>query len=462
MIKEAIKIISPLVVLFIGVVGYRVFGITQKALVAPPSEPASELVKVQMSERFTENIRIEFDGLVIPYRRINLAAEIAGQVTQKPENLRAGSYVQKDAELLEIDEEFYRLEKERLQAEVEQAEKAKEELITERANVKRLYEIAEKQYKIAYDDFKRAEELDKRGTITLAEVEDARKTKLTAENAKVTLENQSDRLANQIDQAEQNVKIVQKRLELAERDFRKSKLKAPISGLIVEDYVEENDYVQKGTVLFQLEDTSKVEISSNLKMEDFGWLMQSPQSTSAQQTSQISNGITPAEAYSLPQNDVTVEYELAGTVYQWTGKISRLAGTGLDPKTRMVPCHVTVNEPLAFQRKSDSQKITSRSPRTLMNGMFVQMATEVVPAKPLITLPEKGVRPGNMVWVFRDGELEMETIEVVHRQDNLVLIHEEGSPIAPGESIIISQLAEPETGMKVKTIETDDETRETP
>lgn len=463
MINEAIKIISPLLVLAIGVVGYAVFGKTQKAAQAPPSEAAAELVEVQTAERFSDNIRIEFDGLVIPYRRINLAAEISGQVTKKPENLQAGSYVQKDAELLEIDEEFYRLEKERLEAEVDQAEAVIEELKAELVNTESLSKIAKEQFDLAEAAYERATELWKiRKVITRAEYEDALKNKLTAENAWVTIKSQVERLSNQLKQSEHNKKIVERRLDLAIRDFNKSKLKAPISGLIVEDYVEESDYVQKGTVLFQLEDTSKVEISSNLKMEDFGWLMQSPQSTSAQKSPQTTNGITPAEAYALPQNDVTVEYELAGTTYQWTGKISRLAGTGLDPKTRMVPCHVTVNEPLAFQRKSDSRKITSRSPRTLMNGMFVEMTTEVVPAKPLLALPERGVRPGNMVWVSRNGELEMETIEVIHRQDNLVLIHEEESPIAPGEEIIVSQLAEPEKGVKLKQEAIDANKEESP
>ncbi|MBD3674196.1 MAG: HlyD family efflux transporter periplasmic adaptor subunit [Planctomycetaceae bacterium] len=462
MINEAVKIFAPVVVLAVGVLGYSVFGKTQKAPQAPVSEPEAELVKVQAAERFTEEIKIEFDGLVIPYRRINLAAEISGQVTKKPKNLQAGSFVQQDAELLEIDEEFYRLEKERLEAEVGQADAAIEELKTERDNTQKLIDIAQEQYDLAQNDFQRVTALRERGAITRSEYEEEKKAVLTSKNALVTLENKKRQLTEKVRQSEQNKKIAEKRLELAIRDFNKSKLQAPISGLIVEDYVEESDYVQKGTVLFQLEDTSKVEISSSLKMEDFGWLLQAPQSTSAQQTPEVSNGISSAEAYTLPQNDVTVDYDLAGTTYEWTGKISRLAGTGLDPKTRLVPCHVTVNDPLEFHRKDDSSKITSRSPRTLMNGMFVQMTTRVVPAKPLLALPEKGVRPGNMVWISRNGQLEIETIEVVHRQDNLVLIHEEGSPIAPGEKIIVSQLAEPEEGMKVDSESSIAASEETP
>ncbi|MDB4786642.1 MAG: HlyD family efflux transporter periplasmic adaptor subunit [Planctomycetaceae bacterium] len=450
MLNEALKIISPILVLAAGVLGYVVFGQPQRPPQDNKTVTPAELVEVQSVERFTKKIKIEFDGLVIPYRRINLSAEIAGRVTEKPDNLQAGSFVKEGIKLLEIDKRFYQLEVDRLTAEKEQTEAAGGVIAEQVTSTQKLIVIAEDQRKLEEANIKRSENLRERGAITQSQYEADRKTYLSIQNSVTTLENQLNQLLKQKFQNQKTVAIAQAKIDQAQRDLDLSTLKAPISGLIVDDFVEKDDFVQRGTALFQLEDTSKVEISSNLKMEEFGWLIQSPQSNSAQETSPELTEIGLADAYRLPENDVKVTYELAGVTYEWEGQISRLAGTGLDPKTRMVPCRVTVPEPRTFIRSTDSQHITSRSPRTLMNGMFVKMSTGVVPGRPLLSLPERGVRPGNIVWlVSRDG-LRVETIKVVHRQDGRVLIHEENSPLLPGDKVIVSQLSEPEVGMKLK------------
>jgi multidrug efflux pump subunit AcrA (membrane-fusion protein) len=450
MLNEALKIISPVLVLAAGVLGYVLFGQPQK----PPQDQRivtpAELVEVKTVERFTEKIKIDFDGLVIPFRRINLSAEIAGRVTEKPENLQAGSFVKKGIKLLEIDKRFYQLEVDRLTAEKEQTEAAGEVIAEQVTSTYKLIDIAEDQRKLEEANVKRSENLRERGAITQSQYEADRKTYLSIQNSVTTLENQLNQLLKQKFQNQKTVAIAQAKIDQAQRDLDLSTLKAPISGLIVDDFVEQDDFVQRGTALFQLEDTSKVEISSNLKMEEFGWLIQSPQSNSAEEPPPELTDINLADAYRLPENEVTVAYELAGVTYEWKGKISRLAGTGLDPKTRMVPCRVTVPEPRTFLRSSDSQQITSRSPRTLMNGMFVKMSTGVVPGRPLLSLPETGVRPGNIVWLASKDGLRVEIIKVVHRQNGRVLIHEENSPLLPGDKVIVSQLSEPEVGMKLK------------
>lgn len=450
MLKESIKILAPVLVLAAGILGYAAFGKPQKPPQTPAAKSPAELVRVRPVERFTDKIKIEFDGLVIPYRRINLSAEIAGRVTEKDKNLKAGTFVQKGVKLLEIDRKFYQLEVDRLTAEREQTEAAGDVLKEQIASTKKLIEIAKEQRSLEESNMKRSANLRERGAITQSQYEADRKTYLTVKNSVTTLENELNQLKKQKLQNEKAVAIAQARVDQAQRDVDLSIVKAPLSGLVVEDLVEQDDFVQRGTALFQIEDTTQVEISSNLKMEDFGWLVQAPQSTSAQKSEPQIAEIGLADAYDLPDNDVFVSYELAGVTYEWKGNISRLAGTGLDPKTRMVPCRVTVPEPRKFQRKSDSQMITSRTPRTLMNGMFVQMSTGVVPGRPLLSLPEEAVRPGNKVWISTQEELRIETIKVVHRQDGLVLVHEENSPLLPGDRVIVSQLAEPEVGMKLK------------
>lgn len=284
MLKEALKIIAPVLVLAVGVLGYVIYGAPQKPDQAPRSESPAELVEVLPVERFTEKIKIDFDGLVIPYRRINLSAEIAGRVTDKPQKLQAGSFVKEGTRLLEIDQKFYQLEVDRLTAEKEQTEAAGEVIQEQVESTQRLIDIAKDQSQLEEANKQRSENLRDRGAITQAQYEADLKNYLTFKNSVTTLENQKNQYVKQKSQNEKAVAIAQTKIDQAQRDLDMSIVKAPISGLIVESFVEKDDFVQRGTALFQLEDTSQVEISSNLKMEDFGWLIQSPQSTSPQET----------------------------------------------------------------------------------------------------------------------------------------------------------------------------------
>ena len=45
-----------------------------------------------------------------------------------------------------------------------------------------------------------------------------------------------------------------------------------MDGVIVEDPGEEGDFVQRGALLFRIEDISKVEVDFDLKLEELQWI----------------------------------------------------------------------------------------------------------------------------------------------------------------------------------------------
>lgn len=479
MTNELFRIAAPIVVLTAGILGFAAFG--QKA--EPPQkesagEPAPTVETVQV-DRCEEKISIEFDGVVVPYRRVRVAAEVAGRVTQKARILKAGRYVKQplaspagelaDNEsndeppqyleregrnyLIEIDPRNYRSEVDRLSAEIKYLNQVLAELEKELQATDRLVEIAKSQYGLEESEFERAELLKKRGVITDSEMVNYKRSMLTAESTWKNLEKQKIQLQQNLVQTQQSLTSTSETLEQAELDEQRSRISAPIDGLVVEDYVEQGDYVQRGTDLFLLEDISKVEISSNLTMEELSWLLQTPDVSA--------EGTLPAgdeTAHQLSQIPVYVYYNLAGNIIRWDGKISRLAGTGVDPRTRTIPCRVTVDRPREFDvldsrlnPLDDAEQQTSRSPRTLMNGMFVEMKAGVDPAQAVLTLPESAVRPGNVVWKYTsDNKLQMVTIDVLHRQGENVLILAENSPFAEGDEVITSPLSNPRDGMLLR------------
>ena len=178
-------------------------------------------------------------------------------------------------------------------------------------------------------------------------------------------------------------------LKKARLDLQRTRILSPADGVIVNDLVEVDSFVQRGTLLFSLEDTSKVEVKCKLQMEDLYWLWDQPGRSS--QTVAASA----ADAYDIPETHVQVVYRLAGyndLDYIWEGRLTRYDGVGLDEKTRSAPCRVVVDEP----RKRTSTH--SSGPPALVRGMYVTIRIQVDPETPLLNIPEEALRPGNQVW----------------------------------------------------------------
>ncbi|MCU0959481.1 MAG: hypothetical protein MUF48_05195, partial [Pirellulaceae bacterium] len=102
----------------------------------PPtvSEAATApIVKTATVREHHDGLTIKADGVVVPYREIDLSAEVAGRVVERADVCRAGNYVTRGTLLARIDPQDYQLEKERLEKERQQASVALEELAEELA-----------------------------------------------------------------------------------------------------------------------------------------------------------------------------------------------------------------------------------------------------------------------------------------------------------------------------------------
>ena len=68
-----------------------------------PTAVATTIVEVVPIQRHETGIDFAVDGEVIPFRRIDLIAEVQGRVVYKSERCRLGQYVEQDELLLRID-----------------------------------------------------------------------------------------------------------------------------------------------------------------------------------------------------------------------------------------------------------------------------------------------------------------------------------------------------------------------
>lgn len=421
--------------------------------VSPP--PLVEVVPVTADGG---GVTLDSDGVAVPFREIAVSAEVSGRVVEMSEDCRSGRYVAAGQVLLKIDPQTYDLEKKRLAAEVRGAQSGVEELDVQIQNAKATTQIAKKDVELAAAETARQERLrNTGGGGTVTAVEQARRAELAATDKLQAAANQLRTLLSQRDRTAVQKELAETNLERAELDLTRTAVAAPTGGVIVSTNVERDGYVRAGDPLFTIEDTSKAEVRTNLRPKTLAWVLAHPPPGTAPNPEAADAG-----AYALPAVPVTVEYELLGATYTWNGTLSRAEGAGIDERTRTVPVRIVVDDPRAVSRGGRTDGRTAdllpvAGPRALVRGMYVTVALHTDPDDPLLQVPEVAVRPGNRVWVVRDGRLEILTVPVAAMVDDIVLVPPGGGGLREGDRLVTTPLPAAVPGMKVRVAGEDNE-----
>ena len=330
LVGEVVRIAAPLAILAGGIVAFFALA----GLKRPPERVAESslapLVETIVVEPHQGGLDIDVDGVVVPFREIDLSAEVSGRIAKRSALCRAGTYVTRGTALIEIDPRDYALEAERLKRELAQAATALDELDVEVSNTQSLFKLSKEQLALQRRELERQQGLAGKRIVTDSDLDDAKRNELSAVNAALTLSNELQLLGTRRSRLESARDLQQSQLEKALLDLSRTKVAAPIDGVIIREMVEEDSYVQKGTSLVKLEDTSAVEVKCSLRMEDLYWLWS--------QTGDKPEP-SPTRDYQLPPAPVTISYDLAGRRYLWDGVLSRFDGIGVDERNahRAVP-----------------------------------------------------------------------------------------------------------------------------
>ena len=444
--KEFLRIVLPLLILLGGIGGFVLLGArrtpegrSEQTETVPPVETMP--VKVH-----TGGLDIEVDGLVVPYRDVELAAEVAGRIIKKAEACRAGKYVRKGQLLIEIDPRDYDLETRRLSKELEQADVTLKELDVEAANTEALVELAEERLKLEQKEMARLEKLSGNRFVTDSHLDQERQNLIAVRNALVTLRNQLSLLSMRRNRFESAQEFIGVRLEKAQLDRSRASIASPIDGVVIRDMVEPDTYVNRGTSLVVIEDTSDVEVKCSLRMDEMYWIWRQPMAES-----KAADEATVARGYRFPKTPVTVVYELAGQRYAWDGFLTRYDGIGLDEKTRTVPCRVVVDNPRSARVLGPGSKPDTWSgPPALVRGMYVNVIIHAKPRLALLEIPEKALQPGSRVWQVEGGHLKICQVHVVEVEDGTVLVNADASSLKAGDRVVASPLADVRDGMAIQ------------
>jgi multidrug efflux pump subunit AcrA (membrane-fusion protein) len=439
-------------------------GVTTLAVIVGMREPPPRIERaamVPMVETTTVQqhhggLDIRSDGMVVPFREIGLSAEVGGRITHKSPDVRAGNYVTQGDLLVTIDPRSYQLEVNRARSEVDQAEARLRELTVDIENTESLLALADERVELQNRHLSRMRQLFDRGASTDGELEEAQQLELNARNDRTSLHNQLRKQQASRDAMLHAKELAEARLATAQLDLERTEVRAPVNGIVVSEMVEQESYVQPGSELMTIEDTSAVEVRCNLRAEELNWiLLQAP--TSAEPVPRQVR-----QDFQLPRTPVTIYQRLNGVEHRWDGVLSRFEGIGIDERTRTVPIRIFVANRRAVNLVSEVTQLLPEGPRVLVRGMYVQLLIHADPGTRLLSIPERCVQPGNVVWRVKDGMLNRIILQNQYPLDDSILIPVSASPLVPGDELVISPLTVAADGMPVMVKASTTASRETP
>lgn len=452
----ASRIVLPLIILVAGVAGFFALGKKPDEKTKKPQELGVPEVKVVQVDRHEGTLDIGVDGQAVPYREITLSAEVAGKIVYKAEAARAGRFAQKDSVLLRIDDYDYAIMVQQLETEVEQADVSVQELDEEIAGSQRLVGLAQDQVGLAEKDYNRYVDLHGRGASTDTEMDRSQRDLINAENSSTTVRNQVNLLKTRRSRVVQAQTLTELKKKKAKYDLERTSIAAPVNGVIVQDSVEQGDYVTIGTPLLTIEDTTTIEVKCNLQMDELYWVWDQAAADNSDR------GISDSgEDYQIRPTRATVVYRLEGREYVWDGELWRIDGVGLDEKTRTVPCRVIVRDPQSvWIMRGGQRRRATGGPPALVRGMYVDVVVHTKPSQSLLQIPQRAVRPGEEIWLARPltsderkaatGEateathaLEIVKVDVIESTGDRAIVRSDAKELSAGDLVVVSPLALP-------------------
>ncbi len=344
----------------------------------PPPVPMVRATPVTIE---TVAIPIRGEGTVRPLREISLIPEVSGRVLFVSSNLVGGGDFTSNEILLKIDPVDYELAVTLAAARVKDSESSLELAREEAA-------AAQEEWRLLNED-----QPDSKAPPPLV----AKLPQLEAARAKLAA-----------DRAD---------LQKARLNLKRTEIRAPFAGRVIEETVGIGQYVTAGQPLATLFATEVVEIIVPLEDESLYWF--------------DVPGFTPGDG---PGSPAAVRARIAGRDLTWPGRVDRAEGR-LDAGTRLINVVIRVDEPY-------------RQKPPLAVGLFVQVEISGRKLPDAAVIPRSALRENDIVWVVDDkGTLTFRKVNVARLFPDWVYLSE---GLQAGEMIVTSPIKTVTDGMRVR------------
>ncbi len=337
-----------------------------------------------------ENVFIEAFGTVVPARSITLQSEVEGRIISQNPELIPGGLINMNDMLVQIDPADYELAVHQYRAELEEANF---ELDLEKG--KQI--IAEREWTLMEKEIK----TDEAGKSLALREPHLRLAKAKVDKAK-------------------------SRLATAELALKRTAVKAPFNALVLEEFIDKGQLVNKQTPLATIVGTDQFRVQASVPVA-------------------VLQRIAVPEKTGQRGQSAKIMFEpVSGTPVIRSGHVLKIMGN-LDPEGRMARLLIAIDDPLNLH----SAHASDRTKGKILLGSYVKVMINAGSFNNVYTIPRQALREGNLIWV-KDSEntLQMRRVDVVWRRKDNVLAKIE---LKPGEELILSRLQSPLPGIKIKT-----------
>lgn len=358
-------------------------------------------------------------------REVVLSAQVAGEVLSTHPKLEVGEQVTPpvgtpapaggkspgpDEILLQIDPRNYEERVVQIENRMRESEVELERLKQEEQNLKALRERLQSDFDDFTKDFRKTEDLHKRGVVTESEFRQATIQLRTYEKVLLQNDNELNLFPVRRDQIVQRREALQNDLKLAKLDLERTAVTAPFTGRLRKVNVEQGQYVKPGDALVTVTDASIVEVPVALTLTDHARIMVA-----------LKSGQSPTVA--LAPNETAKPL--------WFGELVRSAPNA-DEQTRTVMVYVRVD---------NSQQTTP-----LLPGTFVQVRIDGPIYDDALVVPRDALVRGKL-FVLKDGQSFGRLVTPVETLQSLAILDE---GVAAGDQVILTNLDVLHDGARVQ------------
>lgn len=407
-----IKTLVPVLIIFLGVSGYGYLKSTKpkpkKPVIVEKTWPVDSIPAIARDH----TPKLKLYGTTVANRRVDLRALVSGKIIEVGSGLKEGALIKQGELLLKIDDFDYKGTLQEAKANLAEATARKDEIaasiVLEQENLK----YAKIQLGLGEKDFKRAQALSKRGTVTKKLADDrnvilAQRRQAVA-TSKANLDLLRARQAQQVAVVDRlNWKVTQ-----AKRRLEETKLIAPFDAYVSSVNAEIGRTMSVNDSVATLIDQNKIDVRFTLTNAQYGRILE--------------------QAKTLNGRKISVSWNVgeAPSLYQAT--IVR-TGAIITSQNGGVEIYAVVDNPT--------------KPVPLRSGAFVEVSLDDREYKNVIRLPQTAIYNSDKIYLIINNRLREKTVEVVGASGSDVLIK---ADLPKGVEILNTRLTLAGEGVKVK------------
>ncbi len=387
--------------------------------------PVVEIMKLK-PQNYT--VTIKASGIVKAGTQTNLVSEVSGRIVSISDDFKAGSYFNKNKELITIDKANYENSLAIVKSDVAASRATLNQLNTEEKSLKRSYQLASKNLSLGKKEVNRLRGLWTKRLIARSalDIEEQKTNQLQQKLEDLQGRLNTFKSRRQATDAKIGATLAREKQE--HLNLSRTTIKAPYEGRVLEKNVDVGQFVSTGTLLGKVYATDYVEVDLPFSLNRYE-LLNLPE---AFKNKSINAASFPKVIFKNPNSSQNNE---------WQGRVVR-SSAALDANNRQITVIARVDNP--FDAK---EGVTS----PLRIGQYIEAHIKGKTFKNVYILPTVAVRQNKEILLLEDGKIHVVPVNTLWNTQTETIVRVEENIVE--KQLVTTSLNQAVEGMKAITLE---------